>query len=115
MEKQFILDGYVIVTDWYGLLGCARLCIKTDERGLKEIETKPLQDYIEFGVQSVDYAFFEVYLIEIERTEKYTRRTYYHEPLKTIEAGDASCIKEMGGDEFLEQIWFHEEPASISY
>ena len=95
--------------------GYVRLCIKTDERGLKEIEANPLQDYIEFGVQSVDYAFFEVYSIEIERTEKYTRRTYWHEPLKIIEAGDASYIKEIGGDEFLEQIWFYTEPASISY
>lgn len=76
MERLFELDGYVIATSWLGCTGYVRLLIKTNEKGLKKIEANPLQDYIKFGVQSVDYAFFEVYLIEVERAEKYTRKTH---------------------------------------
>ena len=58
-NKQYELDGLVTVTDWYGNTGWVKLHITTDEKGFEEIKREPLQDYIQFGVQSVDYAEFE--------------------------------------------------------
>ena len=114
MLKLFKLKGYVIVTDWYGNAKYNRLLITTDQEGLDEIKANPLQDYTRFGAQSVDYAFFNVYCIDIEETDEYIRETRWREPIDTIESGDISCVDRVGGYKFLVEIGF-EEPVSIEY
>ena len=59
-NKTNHLNGYIVVTDWYGNHGWKKLHIITDDKGLKEIKANPLQDYIQFGAQSVDYADFDI-------------------------------------------------------
>jgi len=115
MLKLFRLKGYVIVTDWYGNAGYNKLLITTDQKGLDEIKANPLQDYIKFGIQSVDYAFFDVYRIDIEKTDEYVRETHWRKPIDTIESGDVfPYIDKIGKDNFLAEIVF-EEPVSIEY
>ena len=86
-EITYKLMGLMVSTDWYGRRGFNHLLIETTPQGLEKIEKEPLQDYINFGVQSVDYVIFQVFQVE-----KYKRggRVYVREtlnPVKEIEAG----------------------------
>lgn len=56
--ERYHLFGHTVVTDWYGNKGYSVLLIETDKEGYEEIKKNPLQDYLNFGVQSVDYAHF---------------------------------------------------------
>jgi len=113
MKKRYTLDGVVVATDWYGRTGYIHLRIYTNEKGLEEIKKNPLQDYIAFGVQSVDYVLFDVYLTEVEERDDCTIKKEYHEPIETIEEGDPSWVKEQG-DDFLLDVW-ETEPAIVHY
>jgi len=86
-EKRYRLEGFVIVTTWYGNRGWATLRIYTDEKGLKEIKKEPLQDYLSFGVQSVDYVYFDVYQSEIITENKKRITIEELEPVEVIEKG----------------------------
>jgi len=88
IEIKYELIGNIVITNWYGYQSLISLDITTDEKGLKEIEQNPLQDFTGYGAQSVDYAYFDVYKIEIEHHKDYTKEIRYNEPIKTIEAGD---------------------------
>jgi len=86
-EITYKLIGLVVATNWYGVKGFSHLLIETDPDGLEKIKKDPLQDYINYGVQSVDYVDFLVY-----RTERYTRNGFKiiketEEPIEEIEAG----------------------------
>lgn len=97
---KYILRGWIEVTDWYGQKGFKWLDIETNESGLKDIEENPLQDYIRFGVQSVDYVKFDVYKQEewYEDEWFYTRKTV--KPIKTIEAGIPEVDEDVLWDAF---------------
>jgi len=57
--EQYDLYGFITVTDWYGNRGWKKLHIITDKEGYENIRKDPLQDYISFGFQSIDYAEFQ--------------------------------------------------------
>ena len=86
-EIRYELEGFMIGTDWYGNRGANHLLIRTNQQGLEKIRKEPLQDYIQFGLQSIDYVEFRVY-----RIEEYTRKGYHitketTEPIEEITAG----------------------------
>ena len=89
MEKQKIynLDGFIVATDWYNQRGWKRLHIRTNEKGLEEIEREPLQDFIEFGVQTINYAQFDVYETIIKRTKNKITTIENTKPIKMIKDG----------------------------
>jgi hypothetical protein len=84
---RYKLEGIVTVTTWYGRKGWVKLTIDTDEDGLREIKEEPRQDYLRFGVQSVDYAQFDVYPYEIITKDMHRITTESLVPSETIEAG----------------------------
>jgi hypothetical protein len=84
---RYKLKGIVTVTTWYGRKGWVKLTIDTDEDGLREIKEEPRQDYLRFGVQSVDYARFDVYPYEIATEGIHRVTTECLKPSKIIEAG----------------------------
>jgi len=86
-KVSYKLVGYEVITGWYNQVGWTGLVINTDDKGLEEIKKEPLQDYISFGVQSVDYVYLDVFKIEtwIENGKSYRTESYY--PIDTIEAG----------------------------
>jgi len=93
-EIRYELEGFMIGTDWYGHKGANHLLIKTDQQGLEKIKKEPLQDYIQFGLQSVDYVELRVY-----RIEKYERKGYRitketTEPTEEIIAGEFDLTEE---------------------
>jgi len=68
-ETRYELTGIVVVTLWHGQRGFARVKILTDEKGIEEIIKNPRQDYLSFGVKSVDYVELYVYTIKVSETE----------------------------------------------
>ena len=86
-RNKYDLIGTVVVTTWMGNKGWVKLHIITDEKGLKNILQNPRQDYIQFGVASVDYASFNIYKTEIKETDDKIIEVQYKEPVKTIEDG----------------------------
>ena len=60
VEEEYILHGFTVVTHWYGNKGFNKFIILTNKEGYEEIKKDPLQDFISFGVASVDYAEFDV-------------------------------------------------------
>jgi len=111
-EKKYSLLGEVVVSFWGGGTGAALLEIETDEKGLKEIKEDPLQDYTSYGVESVDYARFDVYLTEIETKEESVIKQEYLYPAEEIEAGELTPkIKEV-----IEKLYEGDpEPIRIFY
>lgn len=89
-KKEYELYGYTVATDWYGGKGFAKLLIHTDEDGYHKIKRNPLQDYLSFGVASIDYATFDV--IEttrvIGKTDSDIAEIRITRRLKPIKAGD---------------------------
>jgi len=86
-EKRYTLKGETVVSFWGGGTGAGKLQIETDESGLERIKKEPLQDYTSFGVESVDYVCFKVYLTEIERKNDMIISTEYLKPVSEIKAG----------------------------
>jgi hypothetical protein len=87
-EKRYTLKG-VIVENFYG--NCkygAVIEIQTDEEGLKKIKENPLQDYINYRPESIDYVYFDVYLTEIIRSLKVIIEKKFVFPIEEIEAGE---------------------------
>ena len=84
---KFTSSGSIVISFWNGSTGWKWLNIETDENGLLRIKKNPLQDYINFGVENVDYASFDVY--KTEETEKGDKviTTQYKTPILKIEAG----------------------------
>jgi len=91
---KFTLSGSIVVSLWGGGTGWKWLNIETDESGLLRIKKNPLQDYINFGVENVDYASFDVYKTEIEETENKVLTTQYKTPISRIEAGKFNLSEE---------------------
>ena len=111
-EVSYELNGCMIVTNWYNQTGWTGLLIKTYKDGLNEIKKEPLQDYISYGVQSVDYVYLDIFKIEtwIENGKEYTAETI--EPIETIESG--SIPEKVNIDEVIEQVYTN-EPAIVNY
>jgi len=82
VTEQYDLYGFITVTDWYGGRGWKKLHIITNKKGLEDIKKNPLQDYIGFGVQSVDYAEL-----------KPMRTLIISKPLPEIKAGKYNLSK----------------------
>lgn len=59
VSEKYQLFGPTVVTDWYGNKGYSVFLIETNKEGYEKIRENPLQDYISFGVKSVDYASFK--------------------------------------------------------
>ena len=91
---KFTLSGSIIVSLWGGGTGWKWLDIETDENGLLKIKKNPLQDYINFGVENVDYASFDVYKTEIEEMENKVLTTQYKTPILKIEKGEFNLSEE---------------------
>jgi len=108
-EKKYALLGEVVVSFWGGGTGAAILEIETDERGLKEIKENPLQDFTSYGVESVDYARFDVYLTEIETKEDVVVKQEYLCPVEEIQAGELTPKIE----KVIEKL-YEDAPAPIS-
>ena len=91
---RFTLRGSIVASMWGGGTGWKWLNIETDENGLLKIKKNPLQDYINFGVESIDYASFDVY--KTEETEKGDKviTTQYKTPISRIEAGEFNLSEE---------------------
>lgn len=111
-EVSYELNGFMIVTNWYGQTGWTGLLIKTDKDGLNEIKENPLQDCISYGVQSVDYVYLDVYKTEsiLKNGKRYIIETI--EPVETIESG--SIPEKVNIDEVIEQVYTN-EPAIVNY
>jgi len=82
------LLGYMQAYTWYGERVYTWLVVKTNESGLEQIKKDPLQDYISFGVASVEYVHFDVYRIERWEDSKYFYERRTKEPVEKIEAGE---------------------------
>ena len=91
---KFTLSGSIVVSLWNGGTGWKWVEIETDESGLLRIKKNPLQDYINFGVESVDYVEFDVYKTEIEETGDKIITTEYKTPVSRIEAGEFGLSEE---------------------
>jgi len=111
-ETKFELEGFVVATMWGGGRGFAHLLIKTNEEGFERIKKDPLQDYLSFGVESIDFASFEVYKIEVTRTKKAVITKEYTDPVERIEAGTYD-LNEKEEDLLMEVL--SEPPEVIRY
>ena len=85
--KSYKLIGFYTITFWGGGVGFKKVIVNTTEKGLKELIKNPLQDFIQFGVESVNYVSLNVYEIN-----KYTRNGKFIisesiEPIKSIKRG----------------------------
>ena len=107
---KFALSGSIIVSLWGGGTGWKWLNIETDESGLLKIKKNPLQDYLNFGVENVDYASFDVYKTKIEETGDKVITTQYKAPISRIEAGRFNLSEETE-KEYLQD----EDTANITY
>ena len=85
-RTEYILVGVVVATDWYGNKGFAKLQIITDEKGFKEIEREPRQDYLRQGVM-VNYVKFDVYRRMIFENDFARIIIEDKKPSRTIEDG----------------------------
>jgi len=114
IEKKvsYELNGFMVVTNWYNQVGWTGLVINTDDKGLEEIKKEPLQDYINFGVQSVDYVYLDVFKIEtwIDKDIAYTAESCY--PIDTIEAG--KIPEKVDIDKMMDDI-FSSDYAEVNY
>ena len=114
IEKKvsYELVGYEVITGWYNQVDWTGLIIKTDSEGLKRIKKEPLQDYINFGVQSVDYVYLDVFKIEtwIDKDIAYTAESCY--PIDTIEAG--KIPEKVDIDKMMDDI-FSSDYAEVNY
>lgn len=83
--------------------------MRVSEEKFEEIKKKPMQDYIRFGVQSIDWTHIEAYKIEIIEHEDYMEERRYNEPI-VVEQGKPP---EMDDDNWIR---FTEMPyEAISY
>ena len=114
IEKKvsYELDGFMVVTNWYNQVGWVGLLIKTDRDGLNEIKAEPLQDYISYGVKSVDYVYLDVYKTEtwIENGKRYTV-----EPVVSIEIIEAGKIPEKIDIDSMMDDLFESKYSVINY
>ena len=110
MERtEYTLVGVIVVTNLFGARGFAALEIETDEKGFREIEENPRQDYLNYGGITVDYVQFSVYrrrIIEYDGIRVIVEEKF---PFKTIEDGKY-CLSEKEE----EQLFFI-EPIEIRY
>jgi|YelNatPaOPRAMG01_1025707.scaffolds.fasta_scaffold334506_1 hypothetical protein len=85
---EYELAGIVTATSWFGQKGVARVRILTDEKGLENIKANPLQDYLSFGVMSVDYVKLDVFKIKTKVTRDKIIQERSKRPDFTIEKGE---------------------------
>ena len=93
-KTEYTLVGFIVVTNLLGERGFAFLKIETDEKGFKEIEKNPRQDYLEHGGVHVDYVQFDAYrrkIIESDGVKVIIEET---KPFKTIEEGEYELTRE---------------------
>ena len=93
IRHKYILAGFYIITFWGGGTGWKRVIIETNIDGLMKIKKDPLQDYISFGVESVDYVEFDVYRKTITEKEDKRITVEEKEPYEHIEAGIYNLLK----------------------
>ena len=86
-STRYILEGRIEVSLWGGGYGWKWLKLYVPGSKIGEIRENPLQDYISFGVESVDYAVFDVYKETSETVDDaiITKRELY--PSEHIEKG----------------------------
>ena len=106
--EQYILRGVVLVTDWYGQQGGNLLQIFTNKEGYEDIKKNPLQDYIRFGVKSVDYAYFDVFKKIRLVCEGFSIVITIHKPVDKIEQGAPD-------DAFIQELYENTEPIDVEY
>ena len=89
MERtEYTLVGVIVVTNLFGARGFAALEIETDEKGFREIEENPRQDYLNYGGITVDYVQFKVYRRRIIENDGVRVIVEEKNPFKTIEEGE---------------------------
>ena len=105
-DTEYELFGPVVVTGWYNQKGFATLLINTDEKGYKEIKEEPLQDYLSFGVQSVDFVDFSVTekkIFSFEEGDKKIKVIVEREKERITE-GDTKAIENFTLEELYSNI-----------
>ncbi len=89
-QVNYDLYGTITVSYWGGGEGVANLHIKTDEEGLSNIKKEPRQDYLSFGVKSINYVDFTVYKSEIYEDKNAVIKTRFKNPVEEITSGTIS-------------------------
>ena len=97
-----------VVTGWYGQTLFGKWITEVSDEKFEEIKKDPKQDYVSFGVQSIDYTRIEAYRKEIIDHKDYTEIREYKEPI-VIEEGNPGLDSEEW-ESFLE---IDVEPISI--
>ena len=109
-KNKYILDGFFTVSFGGGGKGFKNIIIHTDEKGMKEIEKDPLQDYLEFGVASINYVEFNVYRRTVIQKEKNRTITEeFNSPIKKIIKGKFDLTEKE------EKIILQDSPVEITY
>ena len=103
-KTEYILIGVIVVTNWYGARGFAALQIETDEKGFREIEKNPRQDYLSYGVMSVDYVQFSVYRRRIIEFDDVKITVEEKSPFKTIEEGEFELTEDEEEALFISEL-----------
>jgi hypothetical protein len=109
-KTRYELRGFAVGYNWYNIKGIMNLLIKTDKKGLKEIEKEPLRDYIGYGFQMIEFVSLEVYKIEEWEGKQYRTIRESINPIKRIEEGKYTLTEE-------EEKYLYEpvEPTIINY
>jgi hypothetical protein len=95
-ESEFTLIGLVVGRSWYDCPCFANLQINTNERGLTAIKKNPLQDYLNYGLQDILYADFDVFeTIEIRYNSSITIIIENSEPIEHISMGNPNVLNEI--------------------
>jgi len=105
--KKYRINGITVATDWYDNKRYMHLFIETDEEGLDRIKIDPLQDYPDFGFQSVDYVYLNVYRADVAITKDFLIERVCKNPV-VIEKGKKP------NDPDINKIWEF-EPIAINY
>jgi len=94
MEKIYKLQGFLVGYNWYGVKGISKIEITTRKKGLREIETEPLQDFTGYGFQSIVYICLDVYEKVYRENKKYLVEMESKEPIRRIEQGEYNLTEE---------------------
>jgi len=103
-RTEYTLIGVIVVTNLFGARGFAALEIETDEKGFREIEKNPRQDYLNYGGITVDYVQFSVYrrrIIEYDGVRVIVEEKF---PFKTIEEGEYDLTEDEEEYLFLSEL-----------
>ena len=83
----YILYIEQVVTGWLGDTGFGKWIKEVSDEEFEEIKKNPMQDYINFGVASIEYTRIEAFKKEYIDHKDYSEVRTYKEPI-IIEEGE---------------------------